>query len=102
MSKEYKDGDLRVWWIPNVPGKPHTVDVKDIDQAKFVLNALADYDLFLLANDLRDDYSNAGGLWMYEDGVWEEWEDGMGGTIEDLMFEDSEIEEQARRAGDIT
>lgn len=67
-----------VWWIPQVPMKPFHVDVKTLDEAKLLLNALAQYDLFQLENNIKPDYSNAGGLEMYDEaeGDWFEWSNG--------------------------
>lgn len=46
-------GDLRVWWIPQVPGK-----------------------MFLVANNIKPDYANAGGLQILdEDSEWVDWYD---------------------------
>ena len=73
---EVKEGDLRVWWIPQVPGKGFYVSVKDVDDAKKILDTLAKYDLFQFASNVKPDYSNAGGLEVYEmykDGEWSEW-----------------------------
>lgn len=70
-----KEGDLRVWWIPQVPGKPFKVPVKDIEQAKLLHNTLADYDRFQYDNRIKPDYANTGGLEVFEDGEWCEWHD---------------------------
>lgn len=64
--KTYKEGDLQVWHIPQVPGKQFTVDVESVEQAILVLDVLANYDLFLLATNNRIDYANAQGLCIYE------------------------------------
>jgi hypothetical protein len=90
-------GDFRVWWIPQVPMHPFHVPVKSIDEAKLVLQTLAEYDLFQLANNIKPDYANAGGLEMYEtnfDGAghddWCEWSS-EGDTIDDLINREREI-----------
>ena len=54
--------ELQLWWIPQVPMKPFTFDVPNIEVGKLMLDAFAKYDLFQLANRIRPDYSNAGGL----------------------------------------
>jgi len=83
-------GDLRVWWIPQVPMQAFRVLVKDIEQAKLILNTLADYDLLQLRNNIKPDYANVGGLEVYVndagDGIpdWEEWEDEEGNDIDCL------------------
>jgi hypothetical protein len=75
-----KQGDLRVWWIPQVPMRAFHVPVKTIAEAKLILNTLADYDLFQWKNKVKPDYANAGGLEVYSDDIdgngmtgWEEW-----------------------------
>lgn len=79
-----KDGDLRVWWVPQVPMKAFYVSVDNVVEAKLLLNALAEYDKFQLDNRIKPDYCNAGGLEVYENGEWVGWcseEDG-----EDIDF----------------
>lgn len=68
-----KTGQLRVWWIPQMPMNPFYVNVESPEQAKFLLEALANYDLFQFENRVKPDYSNAGGLEVFEDGDWSEW-----------------------------
>lgn len=86
--KEPKVGDLRVWWIPQVPMKAFRVPVKDIEQAKFTLDLLANYDIFQFENHVKPDYSNVGGLEVYVEDAgegkpdWEEWEDEEGNDID--------------------
>jgi hypothetical protein len=76
-----KKGDLRVWWIPQVPGKAFNVDVASVAEGVKVMDTLADYDLFQLKNRIKPDYCNAGGLNVYvgpdseSDDGWESWED---------------------------
>lgn len=90
MDKKTRRGEhaqrlLRVWWIPQVPGKPFRVDVASVDQAKLLLTTLARYDLFQLEHNIKPDYCNAGGLEMFEDGEWVEWYDANGDDIDTLM-----------------
>ena len=76
---------LQVWWIPKVPGRKFFVPVRGFVQAKLILAALAEYDNFQLENRIKPDYSNAGGLEVWNDNRsaeindpdpgWEEWED---------------------------
>lgn len=68
------DGALRVWWIPQIPGKPFRWPVMDLKQAALLLDALAAYDDFQLAQHIKPDYSNVGGLEVFRDGDWEDWE----------------------------
>ena len=62
---EPKRGDLKVWWIPQVPMKPFTVNVKTIREAKLLLDTLGKYDMFQYQHRIKPDYSNAGGLNVY-------------------------------------
>lgn len=86
---------LQVWWIPQVPGKPFKVDVESVAQAKFLLNVLADYDLFQFENRIKPDYSNAGGLNEFDpdddhdgpEGSWTTWYSPDGDVIDDLTIE---------------
>ena len=57
-----KKGDLRVWWIPQVPMKPFYYPISTIKEAKMLLDVLALYDTFQYKNRIKPDYSNAGGL----------------------------------------
>lgn len=76
---------LRVWWIPQIPMKSFYVPVASIDEAKKILTVLADYDIFQYENNVKPDYSNAGGLQVFEDGDWFDWESEDGESIDDLM-----------------
>lgn len=73
--------DLRVWWIPQVPGKPFYVRVCTVEEGVRVMGILARYDAFQLENKIKPDYCNAGGLERYcednGDGQpgWESWYD---------------------------
>lgn len=73
-----KNNQLRVWWIPQVPMKAFYVEVKTLTEAALILETLANYDIFQYENKVKPDYSNAGGLEIFENGEWNEWEkDGM-------------------------
>lgn len=81
------NGALQVWWIPQIPGKPFTVRVKDTDQAILLLTTLAAYDMFQYQNRIKPDYCNAGGLSVFEDGEWTDWYNDDGQSIDDLIEE---------------
>jgi len=73
---------LRVWWIPQVPGKPFTVDVERVKDGVMVMRVLGDYDAFQFENRIKPDYCSAGGLWQWSDDCdgegnpgWEDWYD---------------------------
>lgn len=63
---------LRVWHIPQVPGKAFHVHVNTVDEAVLVMNALANYDLFQYNNNIKGDYCNVSGLEMYDESLTEE------------------------------
>lgn len=57
-----KHGQLKVWWIPQIPMKAFEVEVETLVEAKLLLDTLAKYDLFQFENRIKPDYANAGGL----------------------------------------
>lgn len=68
--------DLRVWWIPQIPGKPFYVNVSSVAEGVKLMDVLAKYDAFQLEHNIKPDYSNAGGLEMKDaDGYWSDWYD---------------------------
>ena len=92
-----KNGDLKVWWIPQIPMKAFEVPVKNIEEAKLILNTLADYDIFQFENNVKGDYCNAGGLLIYdadclddEGNCWTEWCNDDGDEINDIMRNEDE------------
>jgi len=76
-----KLGDLRVWWIPQIPGKAFLVDVQNTYEAKLMLGTLARYDTFQLVERVRPDFSNIGGLEVFGVDGWEDWADEDGEDI---------------------
>jgi len=73
---------LQLWWIPQVPMKPFTVDIDSLEEGVKLLTLLANYDLFQFEKLIKPDYANAGGInqWSEDcDGEgnpgWESWED---------------------------
>ena len=87
-------GALRVWWIPQVPMKPFYVPVRTQGDALLILDTLGRYDAFQYENNIKPDYSNAGGLEIYEpDGEegshdWCEWYDDETGEPIDFFLAD--------------
>lgn len=79
---EPEEGMLRVWWIPQVPMNAFRVPVRNIREAQLLTNALTYYDIFQLENNVKPDYCNSGGLEIFHDGEWEEWEDDLGNDID--------------------
>lgn len=82
------NGDMKVWWIPQMPGKAFEVPVASVDEAKKILTVLADYDLFQFENRIKGDYCNVGGLVVFEGGDWIDWESDEGFSIDEVMSEE--------------
>lgn len=77
-----REGQLRVWHIPQVPMSAFYVYVDNLKEAKLILEVLAKYDLFQYENNVKPDYSNASGLQVYSDSEgYMEWEDEYGEDI---------------------
>jgi len=70
-----KEGDLKVWWIPQIPMKSFEVPVKSVSEGAKVLKVLGAYDMFQFHNNIKPDFSNAGGLDIFEKGEWSTWYD---------------------------
>ena len=64
------DLDYRVCVIPQVPGKAFAVQVDDSEAARQLADALGDFQLFLLAENVMPDYSNCVWVDCWEDGEW--------------------------------
>lgn len=67
-----QEGDLRVWHIPQVPGKAFKFPVKTPVEGKALQSALAEYDLFQFGHNIKPDFSSAQGMEVFSDGDWEE------------------------------
>lgn len=59
--------NYRVWHIPQVPGRAFVIDCDTRDEAQRMLDVLAMYDLFQYENNIKPDYSNAGGVMEWDD-----------------------------------
>src|SRR5688500_11946945 len=68
------EGDLKVWWIPQVPMRAFEVPVSSVEEAAKIMTVLADYDTFQFENKVKPDYCNTGGLVVFEDGDWCDWQ----------------------------
>lgn len=64
----------RVWWIPQIPGKPFHVEVPDLKTARLVEDTLARYDEFQYKNNIKPDYANVGGTHRWN-AIENEWVD---------------------------
>ena len=86
--------EARVWWMPQVPmKKPFHVKVSTEEEAILILDTLARYDMFQFKNNIKPDYSNAGGLEVKEQLEGDDWcgyynEDDM--DIDEIMKTDKE------------
>lgn len=83
---------MRVWWNSNFGQPAFKKDVKNIREAKYIINLLTQYDLYLGDKIV----SNACGLEVF-DYEWREWEDENGQTITQIIDE----EEKIRRENEI-
>jgi hypothetical protein len=65
-------GALRVWWIPQIPGRMFLVDVPDMPTATLLVDVLGRYDLFQLEERIKPDFCNTGGIeqWDSEEDEW--------------------------------
>lgn len=93
---------LRVWWIPQI-GIEETfyVSVESAEEGKKVMDLLAAYDAFQLQSNVKPDYSNVGGLqvWDEEEQEWNDWYL----ETEDDFFEDvDDYCEQCEKADELT
>lgn len=85
---------LRVWWIPQIPmSNPFQVDVSSIEEGVKMLAVLAEYDGYQLANNIKPDYCNTGGIWMWCDDYdgegnsgWNDWYDEATGIDDPIEF----------------
>ena len=88
---------LRVWHIPQVPGKVFYVYTDDIREAKKIMDILAAYDLFQLENGIKPDFTNANGVQMWDEAEneWIDWdivtEDGYFDNVDEYLSEDEEL-----------
>lgn len=89
-----------------MPGKAFLVDVASVAEGVKVMDVLAGYDLFQLENRIKPDYSNAGGLQMFDpeddtdspDGSWVDWCDDETGEDNPVAF----LESQESMVGSVT
>ena len=92
---------LRVWWIPQVGAcDPFYVPVESVEEAKKVMDLLAAYDAFQFQSMIKPDYTNVGGLEMFDEetGEWNDWYL----ETEDDYFEDvDEYCEQCEKAEEL-
>lgn len=88
-SEVPKNDDLRVWWIPQLPGPPFHVPVATPAEGAKLLAVLAAYDMFQLRQRIKPDYSNMGGLEVFDNCEWTDWSDEEGGNVDAIEVPDS-------------
>lgn len=87
------EGDLKVWWIPQVPMEPmFEVEVNSVKEAILIIDTLARYDQYQYENNIKPDFCNAGGLLVLEDGEWIDWHDEDDNDIDFYLDEGLELE----------
>ena len=80
------EGDLRVWWIPQIPmNDVFRVPVETPEQGAVIIAVLAAYDLYQYEQRIKPDFSNAGGLEIFEDGEWCDWHSEEGEDLDEWM-----------------
>lgn len=60
---------FRVWWIPQIPGKPFYAEAPDFKTARLIDKTLGRYDIFQCENNIKSDFANVGGIQ-----YWDEYE----------------------------
>lgn len=83
-NQKPRNGELRVYHIPQVPMEAFYVHVNSVVEAKKILIVLADYDLFQLERNIKPDYSNAAGLEIFENNEWVDWISENGENIDEV------------------
>lgn len=90
---------LRVWHIPQVPGRPFYVYTDNLREAKKICDILAAYDLFQLENRIKPDFSNTNGvqMWSEEEKEWFDWdmetEDDYFDSVDSYFENDNEMQQ---------
>jgi len=82
-----RNGQLKVWWKPQIPMRSFEVLVDNLKEAHLLINTLADYDLFQYETGVKPDYFNVGGLVMWDENLepdddgsqWTDWVDELSG-----------------------
>lgn len=80
-----------MWWIPQIPGEYFTVPVGSPREGRLMVDTLARYDAFQYEHRIKPDYSNVGGLHVFEGGEWEDWSDEDGDEITHKKYAPKEI-----------
>lgn len=62
------EGDIRVWYIPQLPMEPYIVPVpsRDLAEAIRIQDAIVGLSIFEFEHNVKPDYSDATGIERYE------------------------------------
>lgn len=58
---------FRVWWVPRVHMASFFYNTDSLSEALHMADMLAKYDLFQYENNVKPDYSNTGGVQMWDE-----------------------------------
>jgi hypothetical protein len=95
-----KNGDLKVWWIPQIPMKSFEYPVSTPQEGYILLDALEKYDMFQFENKVKPDYCNVGGLSVFDEeeiideyyNGWSEWCSETGVDMDYYLREENGLE----------
>lgn len=74
VAETVAEGDLEMWFIPDIPGKEFRWKVESGAEAEKLVEVLAAYNRYLHRRGLMDDYeADASGVEIFEDGEWTEF-----------------------------
>lgn len=84
----------RIWWIPQIEYEcTFYVPVNSPEEGLKMMSILGAYDLFQLKNNIKPDFSNTGGLEVFEDGEWVDYYDEDGRDIDEHFEEDMNMQD---------
>lgn len=66
LTDDPREGDFRVWYIPQVPMAAFTVDVSDYATGRELLEVLGRFSLYEYIHRVKGDYADAGGISRWE------------------------------------
>ena len=64
---DHKAGDLRIWYVPQVPMNGYYEKVDSVAEGFRILDTIYKVALFEFENRVKPDYANAGGVARFED-----------------------------------
>lgn len=87
-----RENDLQVWFIPQLGGPTFTHRITDPEEGAYLVDAIAEYDLYCARHGLRPDFANAGGVNRYEN---------VDGTLDWYSYYDDETGEEVKDLYDV-